>query len=266
MHKTLKTKEGFDIKYATYGDKNNPAVFFVTGIGGNSAVWNDFISLFDKDYYVITNDFRGFGTSDRPERVEDYLFENFAEDVDLVLKNENVNKVNLIGHCFGGTVVINFAKRFPDRVGKLILIETSNETSRLASAFTKITPLMSAFKYFVKAMPTWHKKGYQDFTKYRGSWDLDPLHISNDMLHSSIFSYLATLYNYITYKEDEPYTIKTETLIIGGKKDVIYPLKQVYKLKDVFINHEFIEFDDNHLLPVNRPEELMVIIKKFLDK
>jgi pimeloyl-ACP methyl ester carboxylesterase len=265
MYKTLTTHDGFKINYAVYGKKENPAVFFVTGIGGNSAVWTDFIELFDKDYYVIANDFRGFGGSDRPDKLEHYQVEHFIEDLNLIIDEEGNKPVNLLGHCFGGTVVINYAKKYPEKINKLVLIETSNENSRLAKTFTKITPLMSAFKYLVKAMPKWHKKGYQDFTKYRGSWDLDPIHISNDMMHSSVFSYLATLYNYLDYKGDTNYKIEIPSLLIGGKKDLVYPLKQMYKLRQIFTNHQFIEIDDNHLLPVNRPEELMVIIKKFLD-
>lgn len=264
MDKYIKTKDGYQVKYSVFGDRNNPAIFFITGIGGNSAVWNDYIEPFVNDFYILTNDFRGFGMSDRPKRVEDYRFENFSDDLDLILSNENIEKVHLIGHCFGGSVAINYVKRYKQRVDKMILIETSNEVSHLAKFFVKVKPLMYSFNYFIKILPSWHRKGYQDFSKYKGSWDMEPKHIINDMLRASVFSYLSTLYNYLCYNDVANYEIDKHSLLVAGKKDIVYPPKQLHKLKHIFKNNQLIEIDDNHLLPVNRVEDLIKIIHQFL--
>lgn len=266
MDKFITTADGVKIKYSVFGNKKNPAVFFITGIGGNSAVWDKYIKPFIKNFYIITNDFRGFGMSDRPKRVEDYKLENFANDLDLILTNENIDTVNMIGHCFGGSVAINYVKRYRKKVGKLVLIETSNEVSHLAKFFVKVKPLMLSFNYFIKILPSWYRKGYQDFSKYKGSWDLEPTHIINDMSRASLFSYLSTLYNYLKYNDNVSEKIDKASLLIAGKKDIVYPTKQLIKLKEMFVNNSFVEIDDNHMLPVNRINELTELIQNFLNE
>jgi 3-oxoadipate enol-lactonase len=70
-----------------------------------------------KHFRVIRFDLRGFGNS---------LFPvgqcNNNDDILLILKTLGVEKINILGYSFGGTIAVNFALEFPDYVNSIVLV------------------------------------------------------------------------------------------------------------------------------------------------
>ncbi|AIT80471.1 alpha/beta fold hydrolase [Novosphingobium pentaromativorans] len=72
---------------------------------------------------VIRFDMRGHGASDAPEG--DYSVEMLGRDVLAILDALNVERVDFLGVSLGGIVGIWFAAEHPERIGRLILANTS---------------------------------------------------------------------------------------------------------------------------------------------
>jgi pimeloyl-ACP methyl ester carboxylesterase len=70
---------------------------------------------------LLVLDQRGTGRSDRPADATAYDLEDYAADIELVREHLGLDRLNLIGHSFGGFVAINWAGNHPERVGHLVL-------------------------------------------------------------------------------------------------------------------------------------------------
>jgi pimeloyl-ACP methyl ester carboxylesterase len=91
------------------------------GIGLSS--WVDVQDELSKYFQVITLDLPGFGKSDFPPKgweVGDYV--QFVLDFADLL---GIDKFYLMGQSFGGRICIKLAAQYPERVMKLILVDSA---------------------------------------------------------------------------------------------------------------------------------------------
>jgi non-specific protein-tyrosine kinase len=73
---------------------------------------------------VIAPDQRGYGATDRPEKVEDYDLEHLTGDLVGLLDHLKIDKAIFVGHDWGGFVVWQMPLRHPDRVTGVVGINT----------------------------------------------------------------------------------------------------------------------------------------------
>lgn len=78
--------------------------------------------LLSRFHTVFLLDLPGFGKSSPPE--SDWDTVEYASCVLRFLDENNLKKVHLIGHSFGGRVGIRLASRYPDRIETLTLINS----------------------------------------------------------------------------------------------------------------------------------------------
>ncbi|HEY8739981.1 MAG TPA: alpha/beta hydrolase [Candidatus Dormibacteraeota bacterium] len=72
---------------------------------------------------VILNP-RGTADSERPRDSEAYEIDDYVNDLEDLRVHLGVESIDLLGHSHGGIVVIDYASRFPRRVGRLVLVTT----------------------------------------------------------------------------------------------------------------------------------------------
>ncbi len=70
---------------------------------------------------VLYLDMRGAGRSD-PGRPEDHRVERWADDVHVFCKALHIERPIVLGLGFGGVVALDYAARYPDEPGALVLI------------------------------------------------------------------------------------------------------------------------------------------------
>lgn len=110
-----------------YGDPTKPAIVFMHGGPGYNAVSFELAAadkLSDLGYYVITFDQRGSGRSKKDSITDHYTFNKASVDINTVLKKYNVSQATFIGHSWGGTEAIAFAKSYPEKVKAVILLSS----------------------------------------------------------------------------------------------------------------------------------------------
>lgn len=110
----------YSLAYREQG--TGPALFFVHGMGGDSANWETEYAQFSDRYRVIGWDAPGYGESaafdtDLPS-VGDYVMAMAA-----LLDALGIDKAHLVGHSYGGIMVTGFHRSFPDRVLSLTLAQ-----------------------------------------------------------------------------------------------------------------------------------------------
>jgi pimeloyl-ACP methyl ester carboxylesterase len=140
---------------------------------------------------------RGHGQSDAP--FSQYTMPELVEDIRTIAEALALPKrFILVGHSFGGSICAEYAKTYPERLGKLILISTAGEYPLPWGASLLSRVPAAVFR------PWW---------KYRPRWNAE-IHVMKRMMLNNMRKWQgwSTLRN-----------IHTPTLVITGERDRYFP-------------------------------------------
>jgi 3-oxoadipate enol-lactonase len=189
-----------------------PLVLFLHGIGGNRHHWREQLPIFATRFKAAAWDARGYGESDDYEG--SLKFEDLSSDVLRVLNHFKTQKAHLVGLSMGGRIARNFALRYPERVGKLVLANTTPGFDALSPEEVKkfIAERKNRTPESMKALISRHARpgAYED------------LLASFKALRQP--SYLKALEASVTQDRAAPIEkIRVPTLVITSDEDRVYP-------------------------------------------
>ena len=95
---------------------------FLHGLGGSRTSWEPQLNGLGGEFRCIAWDMPGYGAS---APVEPLTFTAIADAVIRLLDAARVWRAHLVGESFGGMHALHTALRHPDRVGRLVLANTS---------------------------------------------------------------------------------------------------------------------------------------------
>ena len=101
-----------------------PALVFLAGGSNTGHMFDTFAPRFTDRFHVLALTRRGLGASDRPNPGP-YDAATLAADVKAVLDSLGIARAVLVGHSFGGTEVSWFAAAYPERVEKLVYLDSN---------------------------------------------------------------------------------------------------------------------------------------------
>ena len=102
--------------YYEVAGEGEPLVLVHAGIA-DSRMWDGQVETFARRYRVIRYDLRGFGKTGTVEGTYSH-----HEDLRGLLDALGIEQAHLVGCSMGGGAVLDFALRYPERVGALILV------------------------------------------------------------------------------------------------------------------------------------------------
>lgn len=100
-----------------------PAIVLLHGFLESSTMWKQLIPQLSKKNNVITIDFPGHGKSDVISEI--HSMELMAEVADEILKQLKITSATFLGHSMGGYVALAHAEMFPEKVEKMILLNST---------------------------------------------------------------------------------------------------------------------------------------------
>jgi pimeloyl-ACP methyl ester carboxylesterase len=93
----------------------------VHGLGGTSAgIWGHVADELAHGFDVVTYDLRGTGGSERA--AGPYSLDDFVGDLRSLVRELELEGTALVGHSFGGSVVLAYAARYPDDVAAVVSV------------------------------------------------------------------------------------------------------------------------------------------------
>ena len=95
-----------------------PVALLVHGIAESSRAWTQWIPVLAARLRVIRPDLPGFGKSPVPATY-DWTPEQCASDLVRLLDKLGIDHIHLVGAKYGGTIAMQLAGEFPDRVASL---------------------------------------------------------------------------------------------------------------------------------------------------
>ncbi len=97
-------------------------VVLVHGIAENATVWYGWVPQLAQKFRILRIDLRGWGKSTIPLEGYPWSTANFAQDLKTFLDKLKLPKVHLVGAKTGGTISLQFAHDYPERLHSLTLI------------------------------------------------------------------------------------------------------------------------------------------------
>jgi pimeloyl-ACP methyl ester carboxylesterase len=206
--------------YDIAGPENGPVIIFIHGFSVPYYMWDkNFKILARTGFRVIRYDLYGRGLSDRPPVVYNraLFVTQLAELLDsLSLKG----LVHLAGNSMGGAIAAAFAAEFPERVGKVILIDPFCEKLNIGLLRIPGIGEYLAASFFIPSLP---RRQLNDF--YR-SWNFaDWPKLFREQMRYKGFgrALLSTLRNFLSYDPTPDYQRinrqRKPVLLIWGAED-----------------------------------------------
>lgn len=116
--------DGYNINYKISGNgKNN--IVILQGWGTSLAVYDSVANCLSDRYRVVQFDFPGFGDSDEPR--EAWAVEDYTEFFIKLMTELNIKSATLIGHSYGGRVIIKLCskKNIPFKIERIVLTDSA---------------------------------------------------------------------------------------------------------------------------------------------
>jgi len=136
--------DGLRLAYLDEGD-GDPVVFF-HGEPTWSFLWRKVIpAVRDGGHRCIAPDLPGFGRSDKPTHLSWYSYDRHTEAVTSLLAALDVRNATIVVHDWGGPIGLRFAVEHPDRVGRIVVLDTG-----LFTGHQRMTDAWIAFRNFVE--------------------------------------------------------------------------------------------------------------------
>ncbi len=256
------------------------SIILVHGFGAKKEYWIGQFEPLKKHFQVIRFDNRGAGKSDRPN--EPFTMELFASDIKGLMDVLHIKRAHIIGWSLGGMMAQVFALTYPERVNKLILINTlpywpsADDTGIKMYVDNKIATYEAILKdpekaFFDHASMSYTRKFIKTMKenraqKFFGLFTTDDLIAINstDISTPQDFKNQANALRNFNIL-DRLSNIKSQTLIIAAAQDRQTPLSMNEKIQSAIPNSKLIAIEEaGHRSPMEKALEINEQIIKFL--
>lgn len=124
QHVYVKTN-GITLHTVQAGPADGPLVILLHGFPEFWFAWRKQIdALANAGYRVIAPDQRGYNLSDKPRGIAQYNLDTLALDIVGLIDAAGVKKAHIVGHDWGGGVAWWLALKYPNRVQKLVTMNS----------------------------------------------------------------------------------------------------------------------------------------------
>ncbi|KAJ3519764.1 hypothetical protein NMY22_g13054 [Coprinellus aureogranulatus] len=119
----ITSTDGTSIFAQAVGDSRLPTLVFVHGLAMSALVWAKILQDANllKFFHLVAYDLRGHGRSGKPDAVEGYSSELYAQDFNAVVKAFNVKSPILVGWSLGATIAADVTAHYgPDALAGIV--------------------------------------------------------------------------------------------------------------------------------------------------
>ena len=260
--------KNFDLFYESNG-AGEPLVL-IPGFASGAWSWFKQTEELSKDFRIVTFDPHGIGKSKSPNTGgrSNFSLDVFAEDVLDLLDALGIKKTHIVGASFGGFVAQEFALEFPERLNKLVLVCTT------AGGANHVKPSEAVLRSFAPDESLTRGERIRRFLRpaFTEEFNINyadevervcRMREESDVSESTYFDQLETAFNFDL--ENKIRSIKAETLVLTGDKDLIVPMQNSVNLSNSIPNATLkIVKNGSHMFFIEKADEFNQIISEFL--
>lgn len=208
---------------------------------------------------VYAIDLPGFGGTDEPK--EPWNVDNYVDFVIEFIEKMNIQELSLLGHSFGGRVIIKLVNRenLKFKVDKLVLVDSAGIKPQLKKKATMKTRIYKFLKIFVgnKFVLKIFPNALNNLKKKFGSADYrNATPIMRDTLVKTVNEDLTDLLP----------NIKQSTLLIWGENDTATPLEDAKKMESLIKDSGLVTIKGaGHFSFAEQPALVNRVLESFFD-
>lgn len=231
------------------------------------ANWGKLFPLMKDDFRIVAPDLVGFGFTDRPEGVE-YNLNNWAEQTINLLDALKIEKTNLVGNSFGGALALSVAIKYPERVGKLVLMGSMGVSFPITYGLDRVwgyTPSQANMEELLEIFTYDHSFSTPALVKTRYEASIQPGFQESfgamfpEPRQKSVEK-MASNENYIR-------NIPHETLIVHGREDRVIPIETSLRLINLIDKAQLHVFGHcGHWTQIEHTEEFADLLRGFFKR
>lgn len=245
------------INYIEEGPDTKTNIILLHGWGTSIDSFKPIIENISKNYKVYAIDFPGFGKSQKPD--ESYTVEDYSKIVLEFINKLNLENVVLVGHSFGGRVIIKLVGKLGYKPAKIILVDSAGiRPKRKLKYYIKIS-VFKTVKYIVRIL-LGKNKSEEIINKYKNKFG------SQDYKNAD--ETMKKVFKNVVNEDLTPYlkNINAPTLLIWGELDNDTPLKDAQKMEQLINNAGLVVIKGaGHFSYLNDINYFMVVVNKFLE-
>jgi pimeloyl-ACP methyl ester carboxylesterase len=226
---------GINTRYWQLGDSGSPLILLH---GGNGSIefWLYNFAALAQHHRVYAFDMVGSGRTDYPDR--SYTLTDQAEFLAGLMTALEIDSATLIGNSMGGGVALVFTRLYPDRVDKLVLVDSMGFGREISLGIRLITlpAIVSLLRPGRWMIPAMLKSNFYDGQKLPSTWielryqifaipDRNQVILHIGQSNFNLAGVLPQVYQPILASLPN---ITQPTLIIWGEFDRIIPVKHAY--------------------------------------
>ncbi|SER19344.1 alpha/beta fold hydrolase [Piscibacillus halophilus] len=256
--------------YCEHVFNEKPPIVLIHGFLSSTYTFNKVIPLLAEYFSVLAIDLPGFGRSEKSKKFR-YSFENYAKLVTHCMDHFNIDQAFLVGHSMGGQIVLNVAKNYPERVRKLVLLNSSGYLKRANRLFIWCSYL-PFFPIYVHHHVNKHDVRQElENVLYDHSLITDQMiteykrPLSDKLFYHSLIRLLRHREGDLSSKDLQ--LIDHPSLILWGKEDQVVSLRVGKRLHQELKSSQLVVFEQaGHLITEEKPMEITRHIVVFTNR
>ena len=242
-----------------------PVVILLHGLGGDHSNWASTVPALAGKFHVFVPDQVGFGQSDKP--MINYRVGTLVDFLNAFYQKTGITKATMVGNSLGGWVAMNFALARPEKVDRLVLVDSAGYSPKRTGAPPLSRDLLMgldpgtvegekrlmAVVFYNKAFSTdqFAEQAFANHLRKNDSYTVDRFIDSilrgEDMVDGKLGA------------------VKAPTLVVWGREDALVPLAVGKALAEDITGAESVILDGcGHVPPIECAAPFNAALVKFL--
>jgi 4,5:9,10-diseco-3-hydroxy-5,9,17-trioxoandrosta-1(10),2-diene-4-oate hydrolase len=250
------------VKTAYLSAGSGDSVICLHGAGAGAVTWYPAINAISKSFHVIAPDIVGYGESDKPNAPYDRAY--FSKWLNGFITELKISKAHIVGLSQGGAIALQFAIDYPEKVNKLVLVDSAGLGAKVS-----FWPFVGIV--WMNSFPSSMANRFNSPYILHKPENRDPNHSFYSVAvikHSGGKNAFKQGRGSAVSKipEESLQQIENETLIIWGKDDKLFSLEHGERAAKIIPNARFHLIEDaGHLPLMDQPEIFNKVLIDFLD-
>lgn len=232
---------GIILRYLEAGDEQSEMpLLMLHGFQAGADLWlPSTLPALASEHHVIAPDTPGFGYSGR---LRTHNLESYSHFFELAIQALGYSQVNVLGHSLGGQIAIALAARAPQRINRLVLVDSAGLPQAGPQWQAPVRMLTDASARHLRLYPLMMRLAMRASAMREGLLMLQEQHVESQLKH-----------------------ISAPTLIIWGSRDRVAPLEHgAFMAKHIPNARLAIIRGAGHMPFYQKPEQFNSLALKFL--
>ncbi|PXY44685.1 alpha/beta fold hydrolase [Flavobacterium hydrophilum] len=246
------------ISYTDSGE--GTPIVLLHGFLENKKMWKDYATIFSQTHRVITIDLLGHGESECLGYV--HSMEENANVVNGILEHLNIQKAIIVGHSMGGYVGLAFAESYPDKIDKLVLLNSTSKEDSAEKKLNRARAIKTVKQNYLTFVSMSIANLFSEENRTRLTDEIEK--VKEQALKTPLQGIVASLEG-MKIRKDRESLLKQNlfpVLLILGKKDPVLNYDEnISQIENT--TAKLVSFEDGHMSQIENKEELKKVLLDF---